>query len=353
MFRSYDYISKLLNENIKQANKIRLTTIVKYLSSLIIVIVSSIILLKIAADPDLLNLEPTYGDLQTNKAVRAGSYLLIFIMVIGLFIFWFRTSRHFKRQYKNIIVKEMVKQLIETYQLPDDNTDAELEWNYSGRGRMPNNGIYKSGLFVMDKIDKAFGSDLIWGQLGFTKYFLSALTLYEEKIVEGNSQNRKQHEKLKKRFQGVLFLADFNKNFKGHTLLQDKRIKSYQHLKRYIRMLFVYKSGRKKLNRIKLENPKFNHLFKTKTTHEIEARYILTPNFIEKIIAFRKKRRIPIDIAFRQNFISIACFSKKSFFKPSIFKRMKHGQVKNVYNDLHFFLSIIEELELNTRIWSK
>jgi len=353
MFRSYDYISKLLNENIKQANKIRLTTIVKYLSSLIIVIVSSIILLKIAADPDLLNLEPTYGDLQTNKAVRAGSYLLIFIMVIGLFIFWFRTSRHFKRQYKNIIVKEMVKQLIETYQLPDNNTDAELEWNYSGRGRMPNNGIYKSGLFVMDKIDKAFGSDLIWGQLGFTKYFLSALTLYEETIVEGNSQNRKQHEKLKKRFQGVLFLADFNKNFKGHTLLQDKRIKSYQHLKRYIRMLFVYKSGRKKLNRIKLENPKFNHLFKTKTTHEIEARYILTPNFIEKIIAFRKKRRIPIDIAFRQNFISIACFSKKSFFKPSIFKRMKHGQVKNVYNDLHFFLSIIEELELNTRIWSK
>src|SRR5699024_548973 len=289
-------------------------------------------------------------------------YLLIFILVLGLLIFWFRTSRHFKRQYKDIIVKEMVKQLIETYQLSDDDTDAELKWNYSGRGRMPNNGIYKSGLFIMDRIDKAFGSDLIWGKLGFTKYFLSALTLYEERTVEGNSQNRKQYKKLKKRFQGVLFLADFNKSFKGHTLLQDKRVKSYQHFKRYIRMLF-YKSGRRKLNRIKLENPTFNRLFKTKTKHEIEeryilspnfikkisrkkinlnkqqnptlnrlfktktthekeARYILTPNFIEKIIAFRKKRRIPIDIAFRQNFISIACFSKKSFFKPSIFRRM-------------------------------
>src|SRR5699024_10593729 len=186
MFRSYDYISKLLNKNIKQANKIKLTTIVKYLSSLILVIVGSIILLKIAADPNLLNLEPTYGDLQTNNAVRAGSYLLIFILVLGLLIFWFRTSRHFKRQYKDIIVK----QLIETYLLSDYNTDAELKWNYSGRGRMHNNGIYKSGLFIMDRIDKAFGSDLIWGKLGFTKYFLSALTLYEEKTVEGNSQNR-------------------------------------------------------------------------------------------------------------------------------------------------------------------
>src|SRR5699024_11105156 len=114
-----------------------------------------------------------------------------------------------------------------------------------------------------------------------------------------------------------------------------------------------YKSGRRKLNRIKLENPTFNRLFKTKTTHEIEARYILTPNFIEKIIAFRKKRRIPIDIAFRQNFISIACFSKKSFFKPSILIWMDHGQVKDVYHEFVFFLFSIEELELNKRMWSK
>src|SRR5699024_12110800 len=116
----------------------------------------------------LRNLRPTYGDLQTNNAVRTGSYLLIFILVLGLLIYLYRINRHFKRQYKDIIVKEIVKQLIETYQLSDDDTDAELKWNYSRRGRMPNNGIYKSGLFIMDRIDKAFGSDLIWGKLGFT-----------------------------------------------------------------------------------------------------------------------------------------------------------------------------------------
>src|SRR5699024_12732992 len=117
----------------------------------------------------------------------------------------------------------------------------------------------------------------------------------------------------KKQFQVVLFLAYFNKGFKGHTLLQDMRVISYQHLKRYILMLF-YKSGRRKLNRIKLETLPFNRLFKTKTTHEIEARYILTANFIEKIIAFRRKRLIPIDIAFCQNYISITCFCNNSFY---------------------------------------
>src|SRR5699024_12476928 len=102
MFRSYDYISKLLNKNIKQANKIKLTTIVKYLSSLSVVIVGSIILLKIAADLNLLNLEPTYCYLQTNNAVRAGSYLLILILVLELLIFWFRTISRCITHYMDV-----------------------------------------------------------------------------------------------------------------------------------------------------------------------------------------------------------------------------------------------------------
>src|SRR5699024_6530730 len=127
-------------------------------------------------DPNILNLEPKYSDLQTNNAVRAGSYLLIFILVLGVLIFWFRTSRHVKRQFSDIIVKEKIKQLIETYQLYDDDTDAELKWNSSERERMPYNGIYESCLFIKDRIDKALRSDMIRVKLGFTKYFLSAFT---------------------------------------------------------------------------------------------------------------------------------------------------------------------------------
>lgn len=352
MFQSYNQISKLMNANIKEANHFKRRAIIKYIVGWTVMIAGIYILMKIASEPSLLNLEPTYGDLQTNKLIRAVSYLLMFIIFIGSILFLFQTGVHFKRQFKDVIVKEIVKQLIETYQLPDENQPQALKCHYSGKGRMPNKGIRKSGLFIMDKIDYAFGSDLIYGKLGLTNYFLSALSLYEKKIKE-NPQNLNTRGKRKKRFNGILFLSDFNKHFKGHTLLQDRKIKGYQHLKRYIRMFFITKSDGEKMNRIKLESSTFNKLFKTKTTHEIEARYILTPNFVDKLIDFRKKRRIPIDISFRQNFISIALFSNKRFFKPSIFKRMKQGQVKDVYYDLHFFLSIIEELDLNTRIWSK
>src|SRR5699024_5452278 len=113
MFRSYDYISKLLNKNIKQANKIKLTTIVKYLSSLIVFIVGSIILLKFAVDPNLLNLEPTYGDLQTNNVVRAGSYLLIFILVFLFIIFCICIYKHIKSKYEILVEIKNIKQLMD------------------------------------------------------------------------------------------------------------------------------------------------------------------------------------------------------------------------------------------------
>src|SRR5699024_12439925 len=104
---------------------------------------------------------------------------------------------------------------------------------------------------------------------------------------------------------------------------------------------------------IGMEDPEFNRKFKTKTSNEIEAHYILTANFMEKLIAFRKRRRKAIDISFKGNKVEVAVSSKRGHFKASIFRFMKHGQVKEVYEDLIFFFTIIEELDLNTRIWSK
>src|SRR5699024_12455819 len=105
------------------------------------------------------------------------------------------------------------------------------------------------------------------------------------------------------------------------------------------------------LRRIEMQNQDFNRKFKTKTYNEIEVRYILTSNFMKKLIAFRKRRRKPIDISFKAIKVGMAVSSKRGHFKASIFRLMKHGQVKEVYEDLIFFFTIIEELDLNTRIW--
>src|SRR5699024_12407094 len=129
--------------------------------------------------------------------------------------------------------------------------------------------------------------------------------------------------------------------------------RSYSHLKRYFLRVSESWASRNDLRKIEMENPHFNYKFKAKTSNEIEARYILTPNVMEKLIAFRKRRRKPIDISFKANKVGMAVSSKRGHFKASIFRFVKHARVKQVYEGLIFFFTIIEELDLNTRIWSK
>src|SRR5699024_5545564 len=215
----------------------------------------------------------------------------------------------------------------------------------------------RSGLFINQRGDRILGRDKISGKIGLTRFSLSVIKLMrkenELKRSLRSRRRRKKRTKYKTKFRGILFLADFNKHFKGHTLLRDKHIRSFSHLKRYFWRVFARWASGSDLRRIEMENAEFNRKFKTKTSNEIEARYILTPNFMEKLIEFRKRRRKPIDISFKANKVGMAVSSKRGHFKASIFRFMKHGQVKEVYEDLIFFFTIIEELDLNTRIWSK
>src|SRR5699024_11357364 len=103
----------------------------------------------------------------------------------------------------------------------------------------------------------------------------------------------------------------------------DKKLKSFAHLKRTIRLFLNRLLSKKQMDTIRLESKEFNDYFKTRTTNEFEARYILTPNFMEKLVEFTKKRHYPLDVPFQKEYISMSVATKKSFNKPSIFKAMK------------------------------
>src|SRR5699024_10400136 len=120
-----------------------------------------------------------------------------------------------------------------------------------------------------------------------------------------------------------------------------------------IRLFLNRLLSKKQMDTIRLESKEFNDYFKTRTTNEFEARYILTPNFMEKLVEFTKKRHYLLDVSFHKEYIRMTAATKRSFSKTSSFNAMEGNRMKDVYNILLFFITIIEELNLNTRIWSK
>lgn len=342
MFQSYDEVTEHLAANIKAMNWWRWKTIFKYILFVLFLPLCVIVPIMITTN---------MGEV----AQAVGRFSIFFLFLFDI-VFLINSKRKFQWKYKELIVKQMVKELIETCELPEKYPGSSLRWTYDSEKAISGRRTAKSGLFIIEKGDRVLGRDKISGKIGLTRFSLSVTKLFREKSRHKRrlrSRRRRRRKKYKQKFRGILFLADFNKYFKGHTLLRDKHIRSFSHLKRYFWRVFARWASGNDLRRIEMENPDFNRKFKTKTSNEIEARYILTPNFMEKLIAFRKRRRKPIDISFKANKVGMAVSSKRGHFKASIFRFMKHGQVKEVYEDLIFFFTIIEELDLNTRIWSK
>lgn len=355
MFLDYEKLCSALNSEIKEIKKIKRWTIYTYILGWFLIIFGPIIFLALRTHPHVLAFTPTIFDIATEDIVYVVSgYAIFFSALFGIAIN-FSAKATFQEQYKQIIVRGMVRELIEKSQLPEEYEEKDKEWDYHTSKRVSNRRMKHAGLFYLKPKDRAQGKDLVEGKLGSTTFQFATLSLYErkDKPTRNRIRRRRKKPKYKRKFKGFLFLADFNKHFSGHTLLRDKKLKSFAHVKRVIHLFLNRLLSKKEMDTIRLESKEFNDYFKTRTTDELEARYILTPNFMEKLVDFTKKRHYPLDVSFQKEYISMSVATKKSFYKPSVFKSMEGNQMKDVYNILLFFFTIIEELNLNTRIWSK
>ena len=106
--------------------------------------------------------------------------------------------------------------------------------------------------------------------------------------------------------------------------------------------------------RVKLENPDFEKTFDVYSTDQIEARYLLSPSMMERLLALDREFNKNITISFRDSNILIAIPESRNHFEASIWKPMDDlSQLKNDFSMIHALVSIVEDLNLNTRIWSK
>ncbi len=104
---------------------------------------------------------------------------------------------------------------------------------------------------------------------------------------------------------------------------------------------------------INLEDPEFEKYYIAYGVDQIEARYILSTNLVERIVNFTKKIGRPLYISFNNSRIYIAIPVSFSF-RPVLFMSVKDYELLYEYYDsLSRIIGIVEDLNLNRRIWSK
>jgi hypothetical protein len=118
------------------------------------------------------------------------------------------------------------------------------------------------------------------------------------------------------------------------------------------KMLQSWNIGRPDL--VKLEDPEFEREFVVYGNDQIEARYILSTSLMRRILDFKQKTGTKIYLSFTGSKVYVAVPINRNMFEPKYFSSISDfSPILDYYRDLEFSVGIVEDLNLNTRIWTK
>ncbi len=198
-----------------------------------------------------------------------------------------------------------------------------------------------SGIF-RHRIDRFRHEDLIQGTVGKTP--IKFCELHAEYKTGGKNQTWKTI------FKGQFFIADFNKHFKGRTFVLPDTAE--QMLGRFGQKL--QEIGKSHGELVQLEDPEFEREFAAYSTDQVEARYILSPSLMRRMLEFKNKTGEKVYFSFTGGEVNIGISSAKNRFEPRLFSTVLDVDlVREFVADLQMALDVVDDLNLNTRIWTK
>lgn len=214
---------------------------------------------------------------------------------------------------------------------------------YQPDGAIPRATFEASGLFRELPVSQFEGEDLVSGQIGAT-----AIRFCEVAAVHVTRRGKSDTQQTI--FRGLFFAADFNKHFKGSTYVLPDRAQ---------RLLGALGQGLQGLDStygqlVKLEDPEFERLFAVYASDQIEARYILSSALMARISGFRVRSGHPLRLGFVDSQLYVAIEIGRDLFEPRLFRSVADADLyREIWNDLDLVIGIVDELNLNSRIWTK
>lgn len=142
-------------------------------------------------------------------------------------------------------------------------------------------------------------------------------------------------------FSGIFVLFTMNKTFKGKTII----IHDLGLIVNWVKEQFS------NLENIKLEDPVFEDKFQVFSTDQIEARYLLTPAFMERLLALSSMFNNKIKFSFYNNKLLLMIETAENRFKPdSIFMPSTFEyDIKTVLIEMQAIFNIIDTLKLSEK----
>jgi hypothetical protein len=286
-------------------------------------------------------------------------------------------SSALREEFKREVIRPLVQHMAPTATYHPDR-------------HVPQHLFEASGLYQV-KPSTFKGDDLVEGRLGDVDLCFSELEV-EHVVRSSDKSNRRTA------FKGLLFVADFHKDFAGFAIVRPRRprvmgtyaSRASRAEKMNAGLAFTehlmgagWNPGATRygsLKEVELEDPEFAEHFDVYATDQVEARYILSPGMMQRLLDFRQaairgREELTARLAARRKFIQVVdqrdmetgmfhvsfansnVYIAKHYFRDLFEidpdRPLTSATVVAYAADLQFAFGIVEDLNLNTRIWSK
>ncbi|MEM1296346.1 MAG: DUF3137 domain-containing protein [Verrucomicrobiota bacterium] len=262
------------------------------------------------------------------------------VTVIASVICWFVVAAPAAKEFRESFKQDVVTELVQTIQ---------PKVRYS-----PDRGI-ESGLFRSTQLypttpDRYETEDQLAGKVGETDVLIAEIHAEEKRRRTDSKGNSETY--YVTIFKGVMMVADFHKNFHGVTrVLPDNESGLFGSMGKAMQGFFPF--GTKDL--VRMEDPEFENHFRVYSSDQVEARYILSTSMMRRILSLRNAwSGANIRISFVDSMVNVAIPLKGNFFEPRL-KESLHGssQIQRVAEELKACFDLVEDLNLDTRIWTR
>jgi hypothetical protein len=257
--------------------------------------------------------------------------IMIFIAysIIAL-IFSQKAIRKYKRMFKDVVIGPLIKAIDPMLQYAKESFISRAK--------------YDESKIFLTHADRYSGEDYVWGMVDKTALEFSEL---HSQYVTRDSKGRTQYHTI---FKGLFLIADFHKDFKCRVVVMpDYSERLFGGLAKFFQKMNVMRDPL-----IYMEDPEFEKMFKVYSNDIVEARYILSTSTLKRIVDLKKKLDRSIHISFINSKMFLAISSARNMFDPKMGNSVLRPEIiQEFYDQILGCIQIVDDMNLNTRIWSK
>lgn len=253
-------------------------------------------------------------------------------LLLGPYMILKRTEERFVQKYKSILFGHF---------LPAIAPSAR----YAAGEHIARQSFTESKLFPYQELSSLKGSDLI--TRADQQFQCSHLDIMQ---VERTQSNGKSETKYSQLFKGYFLSAAFNKSFSGETYVLPDGPRAV--LGEVYGESFNTLLKRPGTNIARMEDPDFEQAFSVFTSDQQEARYILSPKLMERILHVKQIFTQDVYVSFIGHQVYVAVQSDKDLFSPPSYGHTyKRELVEKQYSILQALVTIPELFDLDRKIW--